>query len=161
MISCGGKSAKTNNAEIAENTELNQTENNSVSEQSDDEQSQESSQIHNRELEKIGFLDFLKKFTSSRETQISLIHSPFKFTVFDDDMELATKNWNTEQINANWGFLERKFFYSGKKEDEITGEITVGKWKIESDNTIIYTLSGDGWGLSFNLLIDIFNPLRG
>jgi len=80
------------------------------------------------------FLAFLKKFTSNRETQLSLIHKPFLLESYEEDDEY----WNEEKLIEKWGFMNSdEFFFGLKKTDD--GYFLAGTWKM-NDNSVIYTL---------------------
>lgn len=102
-------------------------------------------QIVSKENLPADFIVFLEKFTSNRETQISLIRTPFpifhSYEVFDGEDELvdiATKVgevWNKDKLEANW------YFFTPISSTEMFGqdnEKFYGEWMLPEENIVVF-----------------------
>jgi hypothetical protein len=83
------------------------------------------------------FLSFLNEFTSSREAQILLIHTPLTHYFFDESFEDKLEQWNEEKIITDWRFYTSTDFFWGTRQAE-DGEY-LGSWQLK-DGVLNYTI---------------------
>ena len=89
-------------------------------------------------LEK-SFSDFLKNFTENRESQIALLHKPFRYVGLDTNTEGYSRyftHWNEEKINTDWYFWEDTYFFEGTKYIDNYEFFSI--WKQENDTISKY-----------------------
>jgi len=81
----------------------------------------------------VGFLEFLNKFTSSRETQLSLLYKPLLYIKYsDEDYEAEKEYWDEKKLVKDWFFMKADNFIFGEIDNYYVGE-----WKIEN-NSVVY-----------------------
>jgi len=73
------------------------------------------SELQGTDLQKIKTLPkdfeiFLQKFTQNRETQISLINTPFSIYMMDDDEGLQETIYSKENLEEDWNFENADWF---------------------------------------------------
>jgi hypothetical protein len=87
------------------------------------------------------FIEFLDRFSSNRETQISLIHKPYSIFYYEyeedyEDVKQKQELWNERQLEKEWVVMTPIFGI--KKTDD--GYSLYGEWMQPEDNVIIYSI---------------------
>jgi len=98
-----------------------------------------------------GFLEFLEKFMSNRETQFSLMVIPLSVNFCTDEY-----HWDEEKLENDWGFLNSNSIFLGTRKST-EGLDLVGCLEIVNDNFIIYRNTVNDEYLAFSLVFERIN----